>query len=233
MDNRNSKLGSVIIPRFVGLFSAALYLLVPTLAHAVPVHDLVAERATNELAATAPQNGEFDVRISADLVQDGEFISDFWIDEKTGQFIANVVTEKGDTRRIWGMVVVSVPIPVPKRRIMPGEIVVDADIETVPVPWQRVNTYTVLNKQDLVGKQVKRMLARGRPVQTRSVVPPIVISRGQKVLIEFERGALRLSVEGKAISDAYMGQEVRVVNLTSNKTIVGIAKGDGTVEAGY
>lgn len=49
-------------------------------------------------------------------------------------------------------------------------------------------------------------------------------------MIELRYGAMRLSANGKAITDAHLGQEVRVVNLSSNKTIVAVATGDGIVE---
>ena len=204
-----------------------------TVANAAEATQLVAERAVTEFGAAMPDKGRFDVRLAADLPQEGEFISDFWIDKKSGQFIANLVTSKGETRRIWGVAVLTVPIPVPTRRMQPDEIIAAPDIEIIEMAWQRVNAFAVLDPNELIGKQVRRMLTQGRPVQLQSVIPPIVISRGQKVTIEFYRGALYLTAEGKAISDAYLGQEVKVVNLSSRKTIVGIARGDGKVEASF
>ncbi len=41
---------------------------------------------------------------------------------------------------------------------------------------------------------------------------------------------LALRSPGRALSDAHEGQEIRIVNLISNKTVIGIATGDGTVE---
>ena len=202
-------------------------------AFAVATTELVAERAVTEFGAAMPGSGQFDVRLAEDLPQAGEFISDFWIDKKSGQFIANLITSKGDTKRIWGVAVLTVSIPVPTRRMLPDEIIGEMDIEIIKMPWQRVNAYAVLTADELIGKQVRRMLNQGRPVQLQSVIPPIVIKRGQKVTIEYYQGPLYLTAEGKAIADAYLGQEVKVVNLASKMTIVGIALGDGKVEAGY
>jgi flagellar basal body P-ring formation protein FlgA len=202
-------------------------------AFAVATTELVAERAVTEFGAAMPGTGRFDVRLAGDLPQDGEFISDFWIDKKSGQFIANLITTKGDTRRIWGVAVLTVSIPVPARRMLPDEIIGETDIEIIEMPWQRVNAYAVLTADELIGKQVRRMLNQGRPVQLQSVIPPIVIKRGQKVTIEYYQGPLYLTAEGKAIADAYLGQEVKVVNLASKMTIVGIALGNGKVEASY
>lgn len=200
-------------------------------ARTVAVTDLVAERATQDLGAEMPEVGRFDVIISADLPSEGIAIQEFWIDHQTGQFIANLVTPTGEVRRISGLALLTLPVPVPNRRILPGEVIRKSDVEVVELPWQRVHAFAVLQPEGLIGMQVKRMIARGRPVQQQSVIPPIVIARGDEVKIELNNGALRLITTGRAIGDAHLGQEVRVVNLSSNKTITGIARGDGLVEA--
>ncbi|RMH41773.1 MAG: flagella basal body P-ring formation protein FlgA [Alphaproteobacteria bacterium] len=200
---------------------------------AADVGELVAERAEAEFGVQMPANGRFDVRLARDLPTQGEFIRDFWIDRKSGQFIANLVLASGDETRIWGVAQLNVSVPVPARRLMPDEIISEADINVVEMPWQRVNAFAVLEAKDLIGKQVRRMLPQGRPVLVQSVSPPLVITRGQKVQIEFRRGGLYLAAEGKAITDAFSGQEVRVVNLSSNRIIVGIATDDGKVDAKF
>ena len=213
---------------------AAAALLVGALpAAAADIAGLVGERAAREFGPAMPENGYFDVRLADGLPRDGEFIREFWIDRDTGQFIANVVTERGAVQRVWGAATLTQPVPVPVRRIMPDAIVQPEDVKMVDLPWARVNAYAVTEIEDLVGMQVRRMLTPGRPVQIQSVQPPIIISRGERVTIRLSHGGLRLSAKGKAISDAHLGQEVRVVNLSSNKTIVGVARADGLVEASF
>jgi len=203
----------------------------PTAAEQITA--LVAERATQEFGPGMPDKGFFDIRMAEGQPAEGEFIREFWIDKDTGQFIANVVTELGEVRRVWGLATLTQPVPVPVRRIMPETIVQPEDIEMVDMPWARVNAFAVTELDGLVGMQVRRMLSPGRPVQLQSVQPPIIISRGERVTIQLSYGGMELSAEGKAISDAHLGQEVRVVNLSSNKTIVGVARADGLVEASF
>lgn len=218
----------------LGLAAIALAAAAPTRpATAAPVTDLVAERATQDYGPGLPDQGYFKVRLAEGLTREGELIREFWIDKDTGQFIANVVTDTGEVRRVWGLATLTVPVPVPVRRIMPDSIVQPEDIETVELPWTRVNAYAVTEETGLVGMQVRRMLSPGRPVQLQSVMPPIIIARGDRVTIQLVHKGMQLSAAGKAISDAHLGQEVRVVNLSSNKTIVGVARGDGLVEASF
>ncbi len=219
--------------RLLGLLALVATLLPAVPAAAADIVSLVTERATQEFGPGMPDKGFFRVRLVEGLPREGEFIREFWIDRDTGQFIANVITDRGDVRRVWGVATLTQPVPVPVRRIMPDTIVQPEDIEMVDMPWARVNAYAITDAEALVGMQVRRMLSPGRPVQVQSVQPPIIISRGERVTIQLNFGGLELAVSGKAISDAHLGQEVRVVNLSSNKTVVGVARADGLVEASF
>ncbi|MEE2945370.1 MAG: flagellar basal body P-ring formation chaperone FlgA [Pseudomonadota bacterium] len=215
------------------LIGAAALSLLPLAAAAVPTSELVTERAEQEFGPAMPMNGSFNIRFAQGTPEEGEFIKEFWIDQGTGQFIANLVTERGDLRRIQGLAILSVPIPVVNRRVMPEEILTEHDIELVDMPWARVHAFAITDFDDLYGMQVRRLLAPGRPVHRQSVIPPIVVARGERVTIELKYGPLALTAKGKAIGDAHLGQEVRVVNLASNKTITAVATADGVVEAQF
>ena len=196
----------------------------------LPVTELIEERAAAEMGRAIPANGRIDVRLAKGVIDEGEFIQEFWMDQQTGQFIANVVTEYGETQRVWGVAVMTVEVPVPARRIMPEEIVQPGDLTLVELPLQRLGRFAVFDADELVGKQVRRMLVAGRPVPRQSVIPPIIITRGEKVKIMLDYGGLQLSARGRAMSDAHAGQELRVVNLSSNKSISAIATADGIVK---
>jgi len=213
------------------LFAALAWGLIASTAWAASVADLVAERATQDLGVEMPETGHFNVLLPNGSPETGLAIREFWIDHQTGQFIANLVGSTGQVSRISGLALLTLPVPVTKRRILPDEIITEDDIELTDLPWQRVNAFAVLDPRDLVGMQAKRLIAQGRPVQLQSVTPPIIISRGEEVKIELRHGALHLVTTGKAIGDAHLGQEVRVVNLSSRKTITAIARADGVVEA--
>ncbi|MFY0597964.1 MAG: flagellar basal body P-ring formation protein FlgA [Cognatishimia sp.] len=213
------------------LLMAAALAILPMTAAAVPTTDLVSERAEQEYGPAMPNNGSFAIRVAQGTPADGEFINEFWIDQNTGQFIANLITDRGEIRRIQGLAILSVPVPVVTRRVMPEEILTEHDIQMIDMPWARVHAFAITEFDNLNGMQVRRMLSPGRPIHRQSVIPPVVVSRGDRVTIHLKYGPLQLTAAGKAISDAHLGQELRVVNLASNKTITAVAKADGTVEA--
>jgi flagella basal body P-ring formation protein FlgA len=191
--------------------------------------ELVEERARASFGATLPPEAHFTINYQPEI-DDALLISRFWIDAATGQFVAEVVRESAAVERISGLALVTVPVPVPARRLMPDEIIGEADLVTVSLPMGRLNDFSVTDPADLVGQQVRRMLPEGRPVMVQSVMAPLVIDRGERVRIRFDDGAIVLTAPGRALNDAASGDTVRVVNLVSNLSLVGTAQADGTVE---
>ena len=199
-------------------------------ASAEAVSTLVGERAEQELGGVMPVRGFFEVHVNGSGITDGEYIQEFWMDQTSGKFIANVVARTGETHRVWGAAILTVPVPVPLERKMPEEILKRSDLRIVNLPWGRLGSFAVDDPEELIGMQVRRMLVPGRPVPRQSVIPPIIISRGDKVKIKLTYGVLNLVAKGRAVSDAHLDQEIRVVNLSSNKTITAIARSEGIVE---
>ncbi len=59
-----------------------------------------------------------------------------------------------------------------------------------------------------------------------------MISKGEIVMVRFDAPGFRISVQGRALSDAAEGQPVRVLNLQSSRTIEATARAPGLAEAG-
>jgi flagella basal body P-ring formation protein FlgA len=205
-----------------------LMLAAPALAE--PLDVLIEERARAEYGTTLPDAGQFEITVKDDLLGDVVTLAEFWMDIQTGKFLANAVLSTGDVQRIGGLALVTVPVPVPARRLLPDQIIGDADLVLAHLPLGRVGGYVITDAEEIVGKQVRRVLSPGRPIQSQSIIQPLVIDRGDRVEIHFSDGLLALTSPGRALSDAHRGQEIRIVNLISNKTVTAIATGDGTVE---
>ena len=205
-------------------------LLAPAIAQAESLTVLVEERAAAEYGPTLPEAGVFDVVLQAGGLTEARLLSGFWIDLSTGQFVADAVTDMGEVKRIMGLATVSVPVPVPVRRMMPEEIIDERDLTIVNLPHARVGAFAVTDSAKLVGMEVRSLLAQGRPVMNRAVRQPLVIDRGDRVNIRYSDGLLELSAPGRALGEAHRGQEVKIVNLVSNTSVVGIATAEGTVE---
>lgn len=218
------------MPRFRPLAALfGLLLLLPLPGHAEDLSVLVEEKARETFGPTLPDTGEFEITFQGEI-DEAVMLAGFWMDMGTGQFVTDAVLPDGQTRRIAGLALVTVPVPVPVRNVMPDEILTEADLKVVRLPHGRVGAFAVTDTEDLVGMQVRRVLTQGRPIMTQSVIEPLVIDRGDLVSIRFRDGPLELSAPGRALADAHRGQPVKIVNLVSNASVVGIATEKGLVE---
>ena len=209
---------------------ALFFALAASTASAAPLPVLVEERARDHLGPSVPERAEFEIGFAGNPPSEAALIAEFWMDPTTGRFVANAVGDTGELHRVSGLASVMVPLPVPNRRLMPGDIVSASDLTELRLPQARLGPYAVIDPEAVIGMQVRRMLPEGRPVMVQSVMQPLVIERGDEVAISFTDGALRLKAPGRALSDAHRGQEVRIVNTSSNTTLTGIAAAEGLVE---
>ncbi|MEQ5870642.1 flagellar basal body P-ring formation protein FlgA [Sagittula sp. NFXS13] len=214
--------------RLIPLLCAVLMAGSPALAESTSV--LIEEQVRQRWGDELPVEATIHVRFSAGSVKEAELISAFWIDPDSGSFLANAVTDTGVTHRLQGLALAKLSLPVPTRRLMPGEIIGEADFRITELPVARVGAFTLTDPASLEGKQVRRMLAQGRPVMRQSVMEPLVIGRGDKVNILYDDGRLVVTAPGRALSDAHRGQDVRIVNLVSNNSLTAVARADGLVE---
>jgi len=191
---------------------------------------LIEEKAREMFGVTMPDAGEFSITFQNGIEREAVMLSDFWMDQSTGQFVANAVLAQGEVRRVVGLATLNVPVPVPVRRILPDSILTEADLQVVQLPYGRVGAFVVTDADELVGKQVRRVLSQGRPVMAQAVMRPLIIDRGDLVDIILRDGPLELTAPGRALTDAYQGQELKIVNLVSNTTVIATATADGIVE---
>lgn len=192
--------------------------------------DLLAERAGIDYLDDLPKGAQIAVVQMSHRIPDPLAVAEFWMDPRTGQFLANVIPSHGGVSRVSGVMRVMVDLPVPVRRLMPGDVLGPSDLEIARVPLGAVGSYAVADPSELVGLEVRRMLERGRPIMGHSLTKPFAVARGARVTIAFRQGPMRLMAPGRVLNDAHWGDDVRVVNLSSNKTITAVARGDGIVE---
>lgn len=217
--------------RFLYYLSVVLIVFVlPAAVLAEDVKMLIEESARDKYGPELPDDAGFHITVPAGTPEQAVMLSAFWMDKDTGQYLANAVAEDSSVIRLAGLAIATLDVPVPLRRMQPGDKISAADLGSVQLPLARIGSFTVTDREDLVGMQVRRMLSQGRPVMTQSVGQPIIIGRGARISIRYDDGLLALTAPGKALDDAHKGQEVRIVNLVSNTSLTGVAVSDGIVE---
>jgi len=81
----------------------------------------------------------------------------------------------------------------------------------------------------VVGQQLRVMVYQGRRIDPSALTAPTLVGRNQIVTLTYEKSALRIEAEGRALSAGSVGQIVRVMNNASRVTVSGRVAPDGTV----
>jgi len=82
---------------------------------------------------------------------------------------------------------------------------------------------------DVVGKETRSIIYPGRPIFTRDIGPPSVVKRNEIVSLVYRNGFLAISAEGRALARGGIGEQIKVMNISSRTTVVGIVSGPGIV----
>ncbi len=76
-----------------------------------------------------------------------------------------------------------------------------------------------------VGLELKRAIYQGKTLSPNDVGPPTVVTRNAIVQLEFIRGPLMITTEGRALDAGAVGDSVRVMNLSSKIILTAVITG--------
>ena len=160
-------------------------------------------------------------------------VADLNYDRQNDRFEARLVAPSKEEPvaelLISGKIERLIPVPVVKSTMSSGDIIDSYDIHWIDMKSSELQDDIVLDADDLVGMAPRRLVVSGKPVRRIDLEYPQLISRGQTITIKYEDGFLNLSAKGKSMQNGAKGDIVRVVNLSSNRTIEAMVTGDGAV----
>lgn len=133
------------------------------------------------------------------------------------------------TLTVSGLITRTVSVPSLNKTTRVGDVISASDIAWMDVPERNVDKDTVLDADDLIGKTPNRILTASRPVRMSEVQLPQLVARGDDITILFESGGMTLSAKGKSQQNGAQGDLVRVVNVSSSRTMSATVTGDRTV----
>jgi len=158
-------------------------------------------------------------------------LENFSFAAETGRFTARFrIAGRVDVLESRGRVDLLAEAPHLAVPLAAGTIIAATDIEMRAVPLRLADAAGALDPAQIVGKQLRRSSRAGMLLRPADVTEPLVITRNQTVTVYLRRGALTLSVKGKAVTSAAAGQPVQVLNSLTRKILYGIARPDGAVE---
>ena len=111
------------------------------------------------------------------------------------------------------------------RSLAAGEVVQPADLTYAKVPAFQAPQDPPRDAADIIGKAARRPLRSGTAVAALDVTAAQVIKRDDMIDVAFHAEGMTLTLQGKALSGAAMGESLNVMNLTSKKVIQAVAVG--------
>lgn len=110
-----------------------------------------------------------------------------------------------------------------------GTQISDSDLVSTRQDISQLRGGYFTKNKNIVGKILKRSMPAGRAFSASTVKPPLLIHRGDEVVILASLGGLQVRVKGKALKDAALGERVPVRNKQSKRIVQGTAVKYGVV----
>jgi flagella basal body P-ring formation protein FlgA len=109
------------------------------------------------------------------------------------------------------------------RSLSAGQVVQESDLIWAKAAASPVDAPS--NVDAVVGMAARRPLREGDPVEARDIAPPIVVKAGDSVQVVYADEGITLTLEGKATTNAAIGDSFGVLNTASKKLIEAVATG--------
>ena len=105
------------------------------------------------------------------------------------------------------------------RPLKTDEVIEAGDLKTVKVRVLQLNHPFVTNRDEVIGKSAVRPLPSETPLRSAFVKLPLVVKKGDRVMIEVRRGGLSIQTYGVTKSSGQVGQTIMVANLDSGREL--------------
>jgi flagella basal body P-ring formation protein FlgA len=111
------------------------------------------------------------------------------------------------------------------RSLSAGDIVQPSDLTFTKVANFAVPIDAPRDADEIIGKAARRPLRSGAAAADHDVTSPQVIKANDEVQVTYRSGGINLTLEGKAMGSAVVGETVDIQNPASKKTIQAVASG--------
>lgn len=105
------------------------------------------------------------------------------------------------------------------RFLKTDELIDITDLKTIGLRVHQVNHSFITDQEEIIGKSASRPLPPDTPLRSAFVKLPLVVKKGDRVLIEARRGGLSIRAYGVTKASGQIGQTVMVANLDSGREL--------------
>jgi flagella basal body P-ring formation protein FlgA len=152
---------------------------------------------------------------------------------RTFQLAVSVNGKPWNTIEVLADVAAMIDAVVPNRFLKSDEIIDAQDLKTVRMRTHQINHPFITDREEAVGKSAARPLPADTPLRAGFLQAPVLIKKGDRVMIEAKRGGLSIQAYGVTKSSGHVGQTVMVGNLDSGRELRAKIVGPGLVQVEF
>jgi flagella basal body P-ring formation protein FlgA len=157
-------------------------------------------------------------------------------EDSPGRRMFRVTATSGKSRKtiqVVADVTAMIDAVVPNRFLKADELIDVGDIKTVQMRVHQVNHPFMTDERDVIGMSAARPLPPDVPLRQAFVRVPLVVKKGDRVLIEAQRGGLSIRTYGITKSSGQVGQTITVSNLDSGRELTAKVVGPSLVQVEF
>ena len=152
-------------------------------------------------------------------------------DATTGRFTTLLQATVSGTSpiqvRLSGRVVEMTELPVPRRAMMPGDVLSGSDLQWTRLRVGVVRGELVRTPAQADGQALRHALQPGQPILISDLGSPIIVLKGTPLLLEMSGPGLQVTAQGIAAEPGGIGDRIKVTNPYSRATIDAEITGSG------
>jgi flagella basal body P-ring formation protein FlgA len=154
-------------------------------------------------------------------------------DSSSNRFLAILVVPATGptlyTQQVVGTVYEKMQVPVLKHTVSPGDTIQADDVEWTSSRVDQLAMNAVTDEQQMIGRIARRPLRQGQILRMTDLINEPTMHKNDLITIAVQTTDMSLTVRGKALEDGAVGQTIRVMNVNTNKQLMGVVKDAATV----
>lgn len=148
-------------------------------------------------------------------------ISNLMINEEQNKFMAEAEIfadgKEFEKTTLNGKYYTIIPVYVPAQDIAKGTTISTEMLKKIKIRANRVKPNIATEKDKIVGLQAKKSLKEGKLIVEREVGAPLIIRKGNIVMVVYKSKGLQITSKAEALEDGAQGQRIEFANLKSTK----------------
>lgn len=134
------------------------------------------------------------------------------------------------TRHVSASVKVYRPVVVSARALSRGSVIQSHDVMTEELDISQLRGQTIAKSENIVGMALRRSINNGAPLTLDMLTAPILVKRGDTVVLNASRGGISIRHTGTALQDGEAGQQIPVRNNSSDRVVQAVVRETGVTE---